>query len=179
MKKHLALLFSLLVLSFAAVGFAADATFTDTAAVTLNQEPAPVNQLLSAVLAAIIAGATALLGWVSKNIKTWVAQKASEANTKESAAWYGTAFMLAGIAVRFAETKFGPDSGSGKEKKRAAVEWLSDRVRAIDKTFFEKTPNADRMIESFIDAAYAEAFNIVSPLAKTPGSSGSSTTSAS
>lgn len=123
--------------------------------------------LLSTVLSALIAGLTALIAWMGRNAKQWVAQKASEASTKESAAWYSTAMYLAGIAVRFAYDKYGKDETKNEHFIKDASDYLLDRLRAIDKDIADpvKNPRMRENIEGLVRAARAELFNTLSPLA--------------
>ena len=160
--------------------FVADPTATTVAAPVVATVPA-VNSpatpttdadgghwwsgLLATVLAAVAAGLTALITWMSNNVKTWIQQKASEQNTKESAAWYATALYLAGIAVRYAHDKYGPDTSKGDELRREAAKFLKERLVAIDKDIIVKNPSIDSLIDGFVRAAYTEAFKAVSPLA--------------
>lgn len=126
--------------------------------------------LLSTILAAVLAGLTALITWMSNNAKKWIQQKASEQNTKESAAWYATALYLAGIAVKFAYDKYGPDTSKASDLRREASNFLKARLIAIDKEILMKNPNLDSLIDGFISAAYTDVFKVVSPLASAPGS---------
>lgn len=124
--------------------------------------------LLATVLSAAATGLTALLAWLSNNAKKWVQQKASEANTKESAAWYATALYLAGIAVRFAYDKYGPETAKAHELRKEAARFLKDRLIAIDKDIVLKNPQLDSLIDGFVRAAYTDFFKVVSPLASAP-----------
>lgn len=124
--------------------------------------------LLATVLSAAAAGLTALLAWLSNNAKNWVKQKASEANTKESAAWYATALYLAGIAVRFAYDKYGPETAKAEELRKEAARFLKDRLIAIDKDIVLKNPQLDSLIDGFVRAAYTDVFKVVSPLSSAP-----------
>lgn len=154
--------------------FVAMPAFADTATAIVSPEPAdPFHMVLNSVVPAILTALAAFVAWVSKHLKTWIVQKASEANTKESAAWYGTALMLAGIAVRAAEAKYGPDTDRGQEKADMAADWLKNRLLAID----PKLKIKDSDIRGFVHAAYAEAFGLVTPLVSGPKSSGPSVTS--
>ena len=123
--------------------------------------------LLATVLAALASGLTALMAWMSNNAKTWIRQKASEANTKESAAWYATAMYLAGIAVKFAYDKYGKDDAKAEMMIKEASDYLMDRLRAIDKDIADpvKNPRMRETIEGLIRAARTEFFNALSPLA--------------
>lgn len=126
--------------------------------------------LLSTVLAAVLAGLTALITWMSNNLKTWIQQKASEQSTKESAAWYATALYLARIGIGYAKDKVGPDSTKGTEIKLEALKWLKARLAALDKDILDprKNPNIDDTLMGFIGAAYSLPFEAVSPLQTAP-----------
>ena len=125
--------------------------------------------LLATVLSAVAAALTALLAWLSNNAKTWIQQKASEQNTKESAAWYATAIYLAGIAVKFAYDKFGPDTEKAADLRKEAATFLKARLVAIDKDIIIKNPALDSLIDGLVSAAYTDIFKVVSPLASGPG----------
>ena len=125
--KKLPPLFAMAIL-IAAPAFADGVSATVVATDTSD----PFHAALNTVIPLILTGLTAFFAWVSKHLRTWIKQKASEANTKESAAWYGTALMLAGIAVRAAESKYGPDTDRGQEKADMAADWLKNRLLAID-----------------------------------------------
>lgn len=166
MKKYglgLMLLFSIAL--FCAIGYA-DATFTDPAvnvasgATVVVPPTDTLHQILNTVLTLILSGLTAMVAWATPKIQTWIKQKASEANTKESNAWYGTALSLAGIAVRYAETKFGADTGTGMKKRQEAFDWFKARLLAID----PKMKIDDAALYGFIDAAYHSVFVALSPL---------------
>ena len=163
-----------IALMWAGAAFA-DPSFTDPAlnvasGATVVLPPTvpsdPFHEILNSIIPVLLAGLTALLAWVSKNIKTWIAQKASEANTSESAAWYVTAMNLAGIAVKYAETKFGKDTATGEKKRAEAVSWLKARLYSID----PKMKINDSDLAAFVDAAYHDVFVAVSPLVPSPAS---------
>lgn len=164
MKKYFLALSAFLISSPAF----ADATVVAVPVQITPQPTDPLHLILNAAIPILVAGLTALLAWLSNNLKTWISQQASKANTAESAAWYATALNLAGIAVRFAESKFGPDTGNGAEKQKEASQWLKQRLIAIDPQIVDKTPNLDLLIDGFIGAAYHDAFVAVSPLATGP-----------
>lgn len=116
--------------------------------------------IVSWLVPMLITALITVSGFVSKFINT----KLAEARTSESGKWYGTAFNLAGIAVRAAETYFGPDTGTGVKKKEQARQWLKERLIAIDPSILTKTPNLDSLLSGFIDAAYHDAFVAIAPL---------------
>lgn len=128
--------------------------------------------LLSTVLAALAAGLTALIGWVSKNAKDWISQKASEQSTKESAAWYMTAIYFAKIAVNFAKNKYGSGTPVQADIVAAAKKWLRDRLSALDPDILDpkKNPDLDGILEGLILAVYNLPFEVASPLVAAPGS---------
>lgn len=153
-------------------------TATITSSTLSHADPAPAvpdnspwwMKLLAPFIATLattlVAGLTAILAWVTNNIKTFFAQKASEANTKESAAWYKTALFAAGMAVRYAESKFGPDTAKGQEKQKEAAGWLKERLVAIDPSIKTKMAAGefDKLVDGLVGAAYHDAFEAVSPL---------------
>lgn len=161
------------------MALATSPAFAAVTVVAATNQPAvavdPIHQILNAALPMLLAGLTALLAWISKNAKNWIAQQASKANTAESAAWYATALSLAGVAVRYAESKYGPDTGKGIEKQKEAAEWLKQRLVAIDPDILLKTPNLNTLIDGFIGAAYQDAFELVSPLEISPAAKPSTT----
>lgn len=128
--------------------------------------------LLSTVLAALAAGLTALITWVSKNAKDWIAQKASEQSTKESAAWYMTAIYFAKIAVNFAKNKYGSGTPTQMEIVASAKKWLKDRLAALDPDILDpkKNPDLDGILEGLILAVYNLPFEVASPLVAAPAS---------
>lgn len=118
-----------------------------------------VSELVKSIVPITISALTALIAYVS----SYVNRKIKEAKTTEYNKWYGMVLNLAGIAVKAAETKFGPDTQTGIEKKQHAVNWLMTRLGALDPKIDEHIKRSD--IEAFVDAAYHDAFVAVAPLA--------------
>lgn len=149
----------ILVLLFA---FAAWPAFADgTAAIAVAQPSDPLHDIINSVIPIVIAGLTAILAWISKTVKSWLSKAAADSKTSESSKFYALAFNLAGMAVKLAETKFGPDSGTGMKKRQEAVDWLRARLQAVD----PKIKISDNDLNGFVDAAYHDVFAAVSPLA--------------
>lgn len=124
----------------------------------------PGSPWYATLIASIFPILLGALTWLSGRISMFVATKLREAKTSEQGKWYSMAFVLAGMAVRAAETSFGPDTQTGAEKKAKAKAWLKDRLVAIDPTIVDKTPNLDSLIEGLVNAAYQDAFTALSPL---------------
>lgn len=127
-----------------------------------------LDTLLQAVVPLLITALTGLLAWLGKKGATLIEKLAQKSHTGEYAAWYATAFNLAGIAVKFAETKYGPDSGTGEKKKAEAVSWLKARLVSLDPGILN-TPNLDSLLNGLVDAAYNDLFVALRPLAPGQG----------
>lgn len=120
-----------------------------------------ITSIIQAFAPIIAAGIIALIGFSVK----YVVERIRSVNN-------ATVQMLAGVAVRFVETQFGPDTNTGKAKEAAAVDFLMQRIRGLDRT----------VATQFVQAAYQAIFTNLSPLdqgaAKLSGSpSASATTS--
>ena len=116
------------------------------------------------IIAAIFPALMGALIWLSGRISQYVASKLAEVKTAEAGKWYAGAFILAGMAVRAAESSFGPDTATGAAKKEKATQWLIDRLVAQDKDFIKKNPGFKDLVGGLIDAAYHDAFVAVAPL---------------
>lgn len=161
------------VFASAWVAYAA-ATFSDPAVnvgsgatvVLPAQVPSdPIHQIFNMLIPLILTGLTALLAWLSTAARNWISKVAASHDTGESSQFYSLAFNLAGMAVKYAETKFGADSAQGVKKKQEAANWLKQRLIAVDPTILAKTPNLDSLIDGLVDAAYHDVFEAVRPLA--------------
>ena len=161
---------SLLILSalifMPLVAFAEDAAVVATTVSSIAVPPG--SPWYASIIAAIFPALMAALIWLSARVSSFIATKLNEAKTSEQGKWYSMALGLAGLAVRMAETKYGPNTATGKEKKADAVNWLKERLAAVDPTFLSKNPNAESLIAGLVDAAYHDAFVAVSPLATAP-----------
>ena len=148
--------------------------FAEEAANTIPVVPVPQGHwwsgLASTVITAAIAGLTALIAWLTNNIKSYFKQKASEANTKESAAWYGTAVFLARMAVNAAKNKLGPGTATQDQVVDKAVKFLKDRLAAIDKDILDpvKNPKLDELLEGLVLSVYNLPFEVSAPLVQAP-----------
>ncbi len=119
------------------------------------------STLVSMIVPILFTIATAVLGLLAQFLKN----KVTEVKSSNKAAWLTSALTLAGAAVRAAEAKYGPDTTKGVQKKQEAVDFLTKHVPGLD----VKTAS------DFVEAAYADAFLIASPLASAPVSKPSTT----
>lgn len=140
--------------------------FADEAATTFVSTGDPFHDLLNALIPMILTAVTGLMAWLSKAAKAWIEHLTAASKTNESGAFYALAFNLAGMAVKYAETKFGPDSAQGLKKRDEAVAWLKTRLLAID----PKMIISETDLAAFVDAAYYDIFLAVSPLGASPAS---------
>lgn len=115
--------------------------------------------MLAAIVPLLLGALTALSAYVS----SFVNRKIKEVKTSEYNQWYGMVLNLAGIAVRYAETNFGPDTGKGNDKKQLAIDWLMSRLKALDPKISEHIDRSQ--IAAFVDAAYHDVFVALRPLA--------------
>ena len=126
--------------------------------------PAPTGNWWDSLVVAIVPLLLGALTALSAYLSSLVNGKIKEIKTKEYSQWYGMALNLAGIAVRYAETSFGPDTATGAKKKEIAVNWLMDRLKALDPKINEHIDRSQ--VAAFVDAAYHDAFTALSPLAQ-------------
>lgn len=91
----------------------------------------------------LTAGIVALIGFAIK----YVVERIRSSNN-------ATILMLAGVAVRFAETQFGPNTGTGAEKQKVAVDFLCQQIKGLNRT----------VAEQFVKAAYQAVFANLAPL---------------
>lgn len=117
----------------------------------MNWQPL-ANDILQALSPVIAAGIVALIGFI---IKYFVEKIRSSNNA--------TILMLAGVAVRYAETQLGPDTGTGLAKQNAAVDFLCKQIKGLDRA----------VATNFVKAAYHAVFQDIAPLS--PGKATSST----
>lgn len=133
---------------------------TAVPAIPIPSEGAP---WWAGIIATIMTALLGALTWLSKQASSFIKKKLEEVKTKENDKWYSMAFNLAGIAVKYAETKFGPDTATGQEKREEAIDWLMARLKAIDPNI---NSHIDRKeVAAFVDAAYHDIFTALSPLA--------------
>jgi len=144
------------------LAFAEEATVTATNVSTIAVPPG--SPWYASIIAAIFPALMAALIWLSSRASQFIATKLAEVKTAEQGKWYAGAFILAGMAVRAAETQYGPDTAKGADKKTQAVQWLKDRLVAQDADFLKKNPNAESLVKGLVDAAYHDAFVAVAPL---------------
>ena len=159
MIKKIALTFNLFLLAPATL-FAADFPVSNFDVPVVQPTGNWWDTLAAAIVPLLIAALTALSAYLS----SFVNRKLKEAKTAEYSSWYGMALNLAGIAVRYAETSFGPDTQNGAKKKEAAINWLMARLKALDPKINEHIDRED--VAAFVDAAYHDVFVAVSPLAQ-------------
>lgn len=162
MKKRALVLASVWSLVFVSLAFADPNTTAPT--ITLPPNAPWYAQIIATIFATIFPALMGALIWLSSRISQFVSTKLADVKTAEQGKWYSAAFLLAGMAVRAAETQFGPDTAKGEEKKRKASQWLIDRLVAQDPNFLKKNPNAQDLVNGLIDAAYHDAFVAVAPL---------------
>jgi len=105
-----------------------------------------IQVMIPVIVPVIVSGVVAGLGWLGKQVFTFLANKIRESNTKLDD-------YLAGLAVRWAEDKFG--SGKGQEKLDAAKEWL---IKS------SKSKISDEQAEALVRAAYQSVFGNIGRL---------------
>lgn len=101
------------------------------------------TELLKASAPIIAAALAALIGFL---IKLVVEKIRSSSNTN--------LLMLAGVAVQYAETHFGPDTDTGKSKEALAIDFLLSRIKGLDRG----------VATQFVQAAYQAIFVGIAPL---------------
>lgn len=99
--------------------------------------------LIEGLAPLLTAGLVALIGFATK----YFVERIRSSNN-------ATILMLAGVAVRYAETKFGPDTGRGREKEQIAVDFLVKQIKGLNR----------QVAENFVKAAYSAAFTNIAPL---------------
>jgi hypothetical protein len=149
-------LFAYVMLAPVALAFAETTTNVGEAA-----KVSFTSSIVSMIVPILFTIATAVLGLLAQFLKN----KVTEVKSSNKAAWLTSALTLAGAAVRAAEAKYGPDTTKGAAKKQEAVDFLTKHVPGLD----------SKTASDFVEAAYADAFLIASPLAQAPGSKPSTT----
>lgn len=148
----------------------ADAPESITTVPAVPGVPAPIpgeeQSPWQGVVAMIVTALLAALTWLSHKAAEFFSKKIEDVRTSENTGWYAMAFSLAGIAVKYAETEYGPNTNEGEKKRELAINWLMDRLRALDPKIDSHIKRDD--VAAFIDAAYHDVFVAVSPLGKTP-----------
>lgn len=76
-----------------------------------------IEQAITYVMPVAVSAVVAGLGWLGKQAFTLLGKKIKESDTKVDD-------YLAGIAVKWAEDQYGPDTQQGSEKREAAIAWM-------------------------------------------------------
>lgn len=135
------------------VAFAADPTFTSGGAVIVEEKSVfdgRFGSILESVVLAVITGLGALLAMAMK----FITHKMEGSKTRNI-------LRIAAAAVNYAEAKWGPDSGKGKEKEEAAISFVMEHFKGVRRDQAEK----------FVKAAYSALFQGLDPLKNTPAGS--------
>jgi hypothetical protein len=98
--------------------------------------------LIPVVLPFLVGG----IGWLIIAGISLLTAKIKESDTKVDD-------YLLGIAVKFAEDKFGPDTGKGEEKLHEACDWIEEVTKGRIKS---------EAIEPLVRAKYVEIFGVLS-----------------
>lgn len=107
-----------------------------------------VQQALTWALPIVLPFILGAIVWLLKKGIALLAAKVEESQTKVDD-------YLLGVAVKFAEDKFGPDTGTGREKLEAACEYVEEVTKGRIK--------AD-VLEPMIRAKYVEIFGALAKL---------------
>lgn len=102
-----------------------------------------IKELINGLGPLLTAGLVALIGFAIK----YVVERIRSSNN-------ATMLMLAGVAVRYAETHFGPNTGTGLQKQQVAVDFLVQQIKGLNRS----------VAEQFVKAAYQAVFTSISPL---------------
>jgi len=107
-----------------------------------------VDMIVTQVAPIVIAGLAAVLGWLGKKSGDLITNLVKNSRTQRDD-------YYAGIAVKFAEDKFGPDTQKGREK-------LIEAAMMINKLSNGRIP-LDKA-ETLARAAYVDFVNALKPL---------------
>lgn len=101
-----------------------------------------VEQAITYVMPVAVSAIVAGLGWLGKQAFTLLGKKIKESDTKVDD-------YLSGIAVKWAEDQYGPNTEKGLEKREAAIEYLMKNSK--NKLTYEQA-------EALVRASYQSVF---------------------
>lgn len=107
-----------------------------------------VNQAVTHIMPIAISALVAGILWVGKKVGTLTTKKIKESDSRLDD-------RLAALAVAWVEDKFGPDTGTGREKREAAIDWLVEKSKG--RLGYEDA-------EKLVRAAYQGLFGSLDPL---------------